>query len=75
METKKAMKHIMLEGNKTQSELGKELGISQAAVGSRLNGGMGQIKKLSEMLDKLGYKIEFVPKEAEVPYKGYTVED
>lgn len=75
METKKAMKHIMLEAGETQKELGEKLGISQAAVGSRINGGVGQIKRISEMLDKLGYKIEFVPKEAEVPYRGYTVED
>ena len=77
MTGREIIKHIMEEQGVSNSTLAARLKITQAALWDRLNNKKVKdipLGLLSDMLTALDYTVQIVPRESNLPKKGYRVE-
>lgn len=77
MTSKELITMLMREQNITNAEMAARLSITQAALWDRLNPKKSNnmtVKKMTDMLKMMDYKLVVVPRKSRVPSDGYEVD-
>ncbi len=74
MNVSDALRDIIASQRVTQSDIAKELGVSQPAIASVLSVGNPQFRVLSRIAGSVGYTVALVPKGADLPEGSYELE-